>query len=61
MKDEESEVNSVSPEKPKLSKIAGEIELLKYWSHFDNSGGEIRKSLGVISKSFNKLSLETKK
>ena len=60
-KEEESEVNDVPPEKPKLSEIAGTIDLLEYWSLFDNSEGEIRQSLNVISKKFDKFSLETKK
>ena len=57
--DEES--NDMPPEKPKLSEIAHAIELLECWSLFDNSGDEIRQSLSLISKRFNKHSLETKK
>ena len=57
--DEES--NNVPPEKPNLSEIAYAIELLKCWSLFDKSGGEIRQSRSLISKRFDKHSLETKK
>ena len=57
--DEES--NDVPPEKPKLSKIAHAIELLECWYLFDNGGDEIRQSLRLISKRFDKHSLETKK
>ena len=39
-KDEESEANDVPHEKPKLSEVAGAIELLECWSLFENSGGE---------------------
>ena len=53
--------NDVSPEKPKLSEIAHAIELLECWSLFDNSGGEIRQSLSLILKRFDKHSLETEK
>ena len=49
------------PKKPKLLEIAHAIELLECWSLFDNSGGEIRQSLSLISKRFDKHSLETKK
>ena len=49
------------PEKPNLSEIAHAIELLKCWSLFDKSGGEIRQSLSLTSKRFDKHSLETKK
>ena len=51
----------MSPEKPKLSEIAHAIELLECWSLVDNSGGEIRQSLGLILKRFDKHSLETEK
>ena len=57
--DEES--NDVPPEKPELSEIADTIELRECWSLFDNSGGEIRQLLSLISKTFDKHSLETKK
>ena len=57
--DEES--NDVSPKKPKFSEIAHVIELLECWSIFNNSGGEIRQSLSLTSKRFDKHSLETKK
>ena len=53
--------NDVSPEKPKLSEIAHAVELLECWSLVDNSGGEIRQSLGFILKRFDKHSLETEK
>ena len=59
-KDEESEVNDVPPKKPKLSEIVGSVELLQCLSLFDNSGGELRHSLSVISNKFDKLFLETK-
>ena len=49
------------PKKPKLSEIAHAIELFEYWSFFDNSDGEIRQSLSLKSKRFDKHSLETKK
>ena len=57
--DEDS--NDVPPEKPKLSDIAHAIELLECWSLFGNSSGEIRQSLSLISKKFEKQSLKTKK
>ena len=57
--DEES--NNVPPEKPELSDIVHAIELLECWSLFDNSGGEIRQTLSLISQRFDKHSLETKK
>ena len=57
--DEQS--NDVPPEKPELSEIADTIELRECWSLFDNSGGEIRQLLSLISKTFDKHSLETKK
>ena len=61
-KHEESEVNNVLPETPKLSDIAGAIQLLEHWVFFDNGGSEVRQSLSVISKRFIKLfCLETKK
>ena len=56
--DEES--NNAPSEKPKLSEIAHEIELLEFWSLFDNSGGQIRQLLSLILKRFDKHSLETK-
>ena len=57
--DEES--NNVPPKKPKLSESAHAIVLLECWSIFDNNGGKIRQSLRLISKRFDKHSLETKK
>ena len=61
-KDEESEVNYIPLEKSKLSDVAGAIELFECWSLFENSGGETgSQSLNVISKKFDKLSLETKR
>ena len=36
-------------------------ELLECWSLFDNSGSEIRQSLSLVSKRFDKHSLQTKK
>ena len=38
----DEELKVVAPEKPKLSEIAHEIELLECWSLFHNSGSEIR-------------------
>ena len=57
--DEES--NDLPPEKLKLSEIARAIELLECWSLFGNNGVEIRQSLSLLSKMFDKHSLETKK
>ena len=57
----DKEPNDVPSEKPKLSEIADAVELLECWSLFDSSGGEIRQSLSLISKRFDKHSLETKK
>ena len=57
--DEES--NDKPPKKPKLSESAHAIELLECWSLFDNNGSKIRQSLSLLSKRFEKHSLETKK
>ena len=51
--------NDVPPKKPKLSEIAHATELFECWSLFDNSGSEIRQLLSLISKRFDKHSLET--
>ena len=62
---EEEETNEdpsdVPPEKPKLSEIPHAVELLECWSLFDNGGSKIRQSISLISKMFDKHSLETKK
>ena len=55
------ESNDVPTKKPKLSEIAHAIELLECWSLFGNSGGEIRQSLSLVLKRFDKHFLETKK
>ena len=55
------ESNDVPTKKPKLSEIAHAVELLECWSLFGNSGGEIRQSLSLVSKRFDKHFLETKK
>ena len=47
--------------KPKLAEIAHAIDLLERWSLFDKNGGEMRKSLSLISKRFDKHSFESKK
>ena len=52
----DEEPDYVPSEKPKLSEIAHAIELLECWPLFDNSGGEIRQSLSLISKRFDKQS-----
>ena len=57
--DEES--NDIPPEKPKLAEVAHAIDLLERWSLFDKNGGEMRKSLSFISKTFDKQSFESKK
>ena len=61
--EEETEEDSsdVPPEKPKLAEVAHAIDLLERWSLFDKNGGEIRKSLSLISKRFDKHSFESKK
>ena len=57
----EEESSDVSPEKPKLAEVAHAIDLLERWSLFDKNGGEMRKSLSLISKRFDKHSFESKK
>ena len=59
--EEEEETNEESNDVPKLSEIAHAIELLECWFNFDNGGSEIRQSRSLISKRFDKHSLETKK
>ena len=49
------------PKSQKPSEIAPAVELLECWSLFGNSGDEIRQSLSLIWKRFDKHSLETKK
>ena len=56
----DGESNDVPPEKPRLSETAHAVGLLECWSLFDNSGGEIKQSLSLISKRFDKIFLETK-
>ena len=57
----EEESSDVPPEKPKLAEAAHAIDLLERWSLFDKNGGEMRKSLSLISKRFDKHSFESKK
>ena len=57
----EEESSDVPPEKPKLAEVAHAIELFERWSLFDKNGGEMRKSLSLISKRFDKHSFESKK
>ena len=59
--DTEEESSDVPPEKPKLAEVAHAIDLLECWSLFDKNGGEMRKSLSLISKKFDKHSFESKK
>ena len=61
LKEIDEKSNDLPPEKPKLSEIACAIELLECWSLFDNNGVEIRQSLSLVSKMFDKHTLETKK
>ena len=63
VEEEETEEDSsdVPPEKPKLAEVAHAIDLLERWSLFDKNGGEMRKSLSLISKRFDKHSFESKK
>ena len=56
----EEESSDVPPEKPKLAEVAHAIDLLERWSLFDKNGGEMRKSLSLISKRFDKRSFESK-
>ena len=55
------ESSDVPPEKPKLAEVAHAIDLLERWSLFNKNGGEMRKSLSLISKRFDKDSFESKK
>ncbi|XP_065654492.1 uncharacterized protein LOC136081130 [Hydra vulgaris] len=57
--DEDS--NDLPPVKPKLSEVTRAIELIECWSLFENNGVEIRQSLNLVSKMFDKHSLEAKK
>ena len=57
--DEES--SDVPSEKPKLAEVAHAIDLLERWSLFDKNGGEMRKSLSLILKRFDKHSFKSKK
>ena len=57
----EEESSDVPPEKPKLAEVAHAIDLLERWSIFNKNGGEMRKSLSLISKKFDKHSFESKK
>ena len=57
----EEESSDVPPEKPKLAEVAHAIDLLERWSLFDKNGGEMRKSLSLISKTFDKHSFESKR
>ena len=61
--EEETEEDSsdVPPEKPKLAEVAHAIDLLERSSLFDKNRGEMRKSLSLISKRFDKHSFESKK
>ena len=56
----DEKTNDVPLKKPKLSEIAHAIDLLECWSLFNNRCIEIRQSLSLISKRFEKHSLETK-
>ena len=56
----DKESNDMPPEKPKLSEIEYAIELLECWSHFDNSGSQIRQLLSLISKSNRKYAIFSK-
>ena len=60
-KETEEESSDVPPEKPKLAEVAHAVDLLERWSLFDKNGGEMRKSLSLISKRFDKRSFESKK
>ena len=57
----EEESSDVPPEKPKLAEAAHAVDLLERWSLFNKNGGEMRKSLSLISKRFDKHSFESKK
>ena len=57
----EEESSDVPPKKLKLAEVAHAIDLLEGWSLFDKNGGEMRKSLSLISKRFDKHSFESKK
>ena len=57
----EEESSDVPPETPKLAEVAHAIDLLERWSLFNKSGGEMRKSLSLISKRFDKHSFKSKK
>ena len=57
----EEESSNVPPKKPKLAEVAHAIDLLERWSLFDKNGGEMRQSLSLISKRFDKHSFESKK
>ena len=57
----EEESSDVPSKKPKLAEVAHAIDLLERWSLFDKNGGEMRKSLSLISKRFDKHSFESKK
>ena len=57
----EEESSDVPPEKLKLAEVAHAIDLLQRWSLFDKNEGEMRKSLSLISKRFEKHSFESKK
>ena len=57
----EEESSDVPPEKPILAEVAHAIDLLERWSLFNKNGGEMRKSLSLISKGFDKHSFESKK
>ena len=61
--EEETEEESINvpPEKPKLAEVAHAIDLLERCSLFDKNGGEMRKSLSLISKRFDKHLFESKK
>ncbi|XP_065684566.1 tigger transposable element-derived protein 4-like [Hydra vulgaris] len=60
--DEEIDEDSTNlpPVKPKLSEVARAIELIECWFLFENNGVEIRQSLILVSKMFDKHSLEAK-
>ena len=57
----EEESSDAPPEKPKLAEVAHAIDLLERWSLFNKNGGEMRKSLSLISKRLDKHSFESKK
>ena len=57
----EEESSDVPPEKPKLADVVHAIDLFERSLLFNKNGGEMRTSLSLISKRFDKHSFESKK